>query len=166
MTPIDDFSLESSRESLPEDVSRTRSRLRYNDQLVGEIEGLLIDRQYRLPDGEYLIIADYDCPFEEALAISLLDSAFRTLDRRGIGGMYTTGSLRDVTIEDERTLRFSFFADDLWELEVLPSARWMPLTDLALAGWINPYEWVMQLSAESRSLRPRRLRLTRLAGGY
>lgn len=166
MTPVASFSLDPLPGSAPDDADRSRSRLRYDDRLVGEVEGLAIDRQYRMAGGEYVIIADYDCPFEEALAISLLDAKFRTLDLRVIGGMYTTGSLRDVTIEGERTLRFSFFADDLWELEVLPRARWMPSTDLALAGWINPHGLVTQFGTERRSLRSCRLRLKRFVSSY
>jgi hypothetical protein len=72
------------------------------------IDGATIERAFRLDDGRYLILLTDDVPYEEALRVYLLDQDGTVLDGIVLGSAYVTGSVQDVTIENDVTLAFSF----------------------------------------------------------
>lgn len=53
------------------------------------IPGYVLDAQYRC-GGRYLFVTSWDCLFEESLEVILTDEAFKLVERRSIGAMYTS----------------------------------------------------------------------------
>jgi hypothetical protein len=72
------------------------------------IAGATLERAFRLDDGRYLLFLTDDVPYEEALRVYLLDHDGAVLDGIILGSAYVTGSLQDVTIENDATIAFSF----------------------------------------------------------
>ncbi|WP_420137747.1 hypothetical protein [Sphingomonas sp.] len=78
------------------------------------IDAALLLAQYALPSGDILLILEEDCPYEEQLHIVLVRNV-AVADHIVIGGMYETGSYREIRIEGER-LNFSFGGEGVWTL--------------------------------------------------
>lgn len=104
-----------------------RSRLIVDRQLIGTaIPGYVLLRQYALPDG-YLLITDFDCPFEESICFALLNLKLQLVSHRTLGGMYTSYLLKRVQWQNERELVASFIDRSDWRLSIRP--------------WSVPYLW-------------------------
>ncbi|WP_326541860.1 hypothetical protein [Pseudorhodoferax sp.] len=73
--------------------------------------------------GFYLLFTTDDIPYEESLTITLLDGDLGTLDTAVLCGLYSTGSFALVGQDGERTVRFRFFGDTDWSVEVLAQPR-------------------------------------------
>lgn len=87
------------------------------------IDGAVLEALYQLDDGHLIVSSDGDA-FEECMHLTLGDSAFTPREVIHIGGAYQTGSFRSREVGPGPRLRFSFFSDDAWNLEVLPQPRW------------------------------------------
>jgi hypothetical protein len=140
--------------------STETSELLFDGQVVGQVDGLLIEQQFKIDTG-FLLFNTHDCPYEEALSISYLNSTFEILDNRLLYGYYSTGTLRDVRVCDKNRVQFSFFAEDLWELTVFPHPRFTP-SQWGLAGYVHPYFLISSLM-DGRSFKRRHLKLKMLA---
>jgi hypothetical protein len=80
-----------------------RSRLlREGTPLPVTLPGYDLLRQYETVDG-YLFVTDYDCPFEEKINFILVGKGCkRILSERGLGAMYASYYLNDLSWQDER----------------------------------------------------------------
>jgi hypothetical protein len=105
MTRIDRFSLETHEG--PYEKWPLRSRLFLDGQPTDvRLPGYQLLDQFETPDG-YILITDYDCPFEEATNFALVSKSLRLQSCRTIGWMYETYILERIEWQDE--LRFIAF---------------------------------------------------------
>lgn len=88
------------------------------------VPGYTLLRQFALADG-YLLITDFDCPFEESTCFVLLDPQFKVRSQRTLGGMYASYLLKRVRWLDERQLIASFVDQGDWLM--------------AIRSWSMPY---------------------------
>jgi hypothetical protein len=65
-----------------------------------------------------------DTPFEEMLAIHLLDDKGKLLDSARIGGPYTTGSFSNLQLDPPATVHFRFIDDGDWSVRMLETAQY------------------------------------------
>lgn len=103
------FALE--RHSGPYERWPSRSRLLVDGRATAtRVAGHTLLHQYELDDG-YLLVTDYDCPFEEVTAFTLLDPGLRVVAERKVGWMYNTFLLTSLCWLDGRRLIASFGDD-------------------------------------------------------
>ena len=81
------------------------------------VSGYSLLHQFELPDG-YLLVTDYDCPFEEATDFVLLSRDLRVLTRRSIGGAYCSFLLDKLEWVDEYGLIATFHENDRWKISI------------------------------------------------
>lgn len=118
MNPVDRFSIETH--AGPYESWPRRSRV-----LVGGrpadvmVSGYTLLRQFETRAG-YLLVTDYDCPFEEAVTFSLLSKDLgKVLAQRTVGAMYGSYWLDDVTWTDERRFTATFVdVEGRWEFAI------------------------------------------------
>jgi hypothetical protein len=81
------------------------------------LDGVILEQQLRVAGG-YLLFLTEDSPFEEALHIYFLDDDKRVVDGLELSAPYASGLLRDVAVDGDDAVSFSFFGDDRWRVEV------------------------------------------------
>ena len=108
--------------------------LLFNDRAVMRLPARLVEAQFQLADGGYLIFATQDSPYEEQLTILCLDADFRERDRASIGQPYTPGLLQDVTPTGADRISFRFARPAPWSLEISPRRR---LLGLGGVKWLH-----------------------------
>lgn len=87
------------------------------------VSGCMLKAAVRCARGWLLFVTD-DTPFEEMLAIHLLDDKGKLLDSARIGGPYTTGSFSDLHLDPPATVHFRFIDDVDWSVRVLETAQY------------------------------------------
>ncbi|MBM7112981.1 hypothetical protein [Archangium primigenium] len=111
MTPVAVFSLQSGH-------------LRHDGRETGlRVSAALLEAQFRLPSGLFLLFLTDDCPYEERLQILLLDARFQLLDGLSVGWIYTPGILSGLEPLGPHALRFDFFTDRPLRVSVHPEGR-------------------------------------------
>jgi len=127
---IDDFTLSCPDEALSSESlwhDRIQSNLGYRGSNTGyTIKGYRIDNQFQLGD-EYVILTNWDCPYEESTEIALLDRTFKPLATRTIGVMYSTFILQGVEIADSGTLLLDYGEGVCYRLTVRDRSGWRSL---------------------------------------
>jgi hypothetical protein len=109
VSPTARFALE--RHAGPYERWPSRSRLFVDGRATAtRMAGYSLLHQYELDDG-WLLVTDYDCPFEEVTAFTLLDPELRIVAERKIGWMYNTFLLTGLRWLDGRRLIASFGDD-------------------------------------------------------
>jgi hypothetical protein len=86
------------------------------------VSGHVLEAQFRL-DNKYLILVTDGSPLEEVLHFHLLDAELRPVDKVSLGRMYNAGIVKDLEPTSANTLTFSFFGDEVWQLEMLAGRR-------------------------------------------
>ncbi len=134
MEAVDRFRIE------PEGGESLRSRLIDSEGHSVEVEGTVLEGQFRCSKG-YLVIASDGIPFEEALHFYLVGSGGDLLDGISLGQAYHAGILRDAAAGQD-TLDFSFFGDERWRLSIRKSRDSVMLpnpwaTVRSLSGWLR-----------------------------
>lgn len=93
------------------------------------LKGTLIEAQYQLDDGRYLLFITDDVPYEETLRIFLIASNAEVLDSLEFGGYLDNGTLEDLNIVGEQTIEFNFIHKKRCRLTVESDSGWKkPLT--------------------------------------
>ncbi|MGI4797129.1 MAG: hypothetical protein ACRYG8_24365 [Janthinobacterium lividum] len=119
----------------PEHVSVRR--LLYDGRGVADLEGVDVAGHFQVDGVGWLVITDFDCPFEEAVRVYLLDEGFRVLETLRFGRPYVPGMVQDVRRTGPRSVAFTFPGPELvHEVEVQPrqtgwswnKTRWLLLT--------------------------------------
>ena len=77
------------------------------------IPGYTLLHQFKTSLG-YLLITDFDCPFEEATSFSLLDFTNKLISDRTLRVPYGSFNLERVDWKDDTTVEIVFFDDDRW----------------------------------------------------
>jgi len=83
----------------------------------------VLEAQFAL-GGEALLFLTQDVPFEEALAICLIDAQLRLAEQVTLGAPYTTGHLHDLRIDGRDRLSFRFFGGAPYRLRIAPRPCW------------------------------------------
>ena len=99
-----------------------RSDLIFNGTSTLQVEGQIIEAQFRCARG-YLVITSDGNPYEEMIHFYLLDSEGGLLDEVSLGQIYHSGTLRDIALKSDDQLEFSFFGTERWCLLILGEAR-------------------------------------------
>lgn len=137
MQPITDYRLaQPPGESAPRPL---RTPLLYSDgrETGCKVPGFVLLHQFRV-GVETLLITDWDCPYEEATEVMLLDATHRQVARRSFGAMYSSWALRQVEVVDARRLRLDFYGGPSLRVAVRDAAPW----------W-SPAAWRSRLAVES-----------------
>ncbi|MBX9348465.1 hypothetical protein [Chromobacterium piscinae] len=114
MEPINDFILEP----LAEHLDQIHSWLWMNGKRTSTwLKGLSLLHQFRFADG-YLLISDFDCPFEEVTVFTLLDLRLRKVCSRSIGAMYSSFLLSGIEWRSPCHALLDFGGGDYWELNI------------------------------------------------
>jgi hypothetical protein len=91
------------------------------------VPGYALLHQFEIPDG-YVLVTDFDCPYEEATSFILLSRGMELLAKRSFGAMYCTFLLDTLTWMDARHLCATFHGGDRWRIRILnpdlPLMRW------------------------------------------
>jgi len=121
---IDLFSLQSL--AGPYDQSPVKSRLLCEGRDTGiAIQGLGLDFQFQTP-GFYVLFANWSCPFEESIEITLLDRNLERVAHRSISRDYGSIYLESVEVLGSGRLRLCCADGQDYQLN-LPTSR-LPLT--------------------------------------
>lgn len=126
MKPIRRFSLE--QHDGPYESWPTRSRL-IDAGVITEtrVPGYNLLHQFELNVG-FLLVTDYDCPFEEATTFVLTGPDLRVLDTHTFGAPYASFLLDRIEVLDDRSVRAVFYDEDTWRISVhRPALRFMRL---------------------------------------
>ena len=83
------------------------------------IRGRQLEYQAAVDDYFVLLLTD-NIPFEETLIVELLGPHLERWDHVELGAPYQPGMLRDISIVGERTIWFTMFGNDRWELTAQP----------------------------------------------
>lgn len=97
------------------------SRLVCNEGLTVEVQGRILEAQFRCSLG-YLVILSDGNPYEEMIHFYLLNDSGEILDGLSLGQIYHSGILRDL-VSSENQLEFSFFGKERWQLRVMDRPR-------------------------------------------
>ncbi len=83
------------------------------------IPGYSLLHQFKFEIG-YLLVTDYDCPFEEATSFILLGLSNELLSHRTLAVPYGSFNLEQIDWIDEFSAEVIFWEDDRWLLTLRP----------------------------------------------
>ena len=110
MKPINRFSLQ--QHDGPYEKWPLRSRLSLDGKPIGvSLPGYTLLQQFETSSG-YILVTDYDCPFEEITNFALISKQLRLQSCRWLGWMYETFLLERIEWIDDRTFT-AFFHGNL-----------------------------------------------------
>jgi hypothetical protein len=117
MKPINRFALE--KHDGPYEKWPLRSRLSLDGTPTDLfLPGYALWHQFETPGG-YILVTDYDCPYEEITNFALFSKDFRLNSCRWLGWMYETFLLERIDWIDERTfIAFIGGSDHYWRLSI------------------------------------------------
>jgi len=118
MHALEEFSLR------PLTLSTPKGQLLRRELALAEVDGAVLEAQYRCSHGYLIVSADGD-PDEELLHLHLMSTTFEALDHVSLGQAYNPGDFHRPIIKQADVLEFSFFAEERWRLTVLPSPKRM-----------------------------------------
>jgi hypothetical protein len=96
----------------------TSSRLVVDGRLTElRLPGFQLLQQFEIPDG-FIVITDYDCPFEEITNFVLLSKRLRKLSCRWLGAPYYSSALDRLEWIDERGFTAFMCDGSIWRLSV------------------------------------------------
>lgn len=82
------------------------------------LPGYQILHQFQLSSGEYLLIADWDCPFEEATEVLLLSAELAIIARHSFGVPYGSFNLEALQVIDDANLTLTFYQNDCKQVTI------------------------------------------------
>jgi Domain of unknown function (DUF4166) len=123
MQSINEFSLQIH--SGPYEKWPTKSFLyRHGEATKTRLAGYTLLHQFALNE-HYLLISDFDCPFEEATVFSLLDQALKIVATRTFSAPYSSWFLTKLELADSTRLIAYFGEEEVWEIEARkPNWQW------------------------------------------
>jgi hypothetical protein len=83
------------------------------------LPGYQLLHQFQLISGEYLLIADGDCPFEEATEVLLLNADLTLAARHTFSVPYGSFNLDDLQVIDDANLKLTFYDGDCRQVTIL-----------------------------------------------
>jgi hypothetical protein len=134
MQPIEQFRL-----GYVDSEKQTAELLDLSGAKVALLEGSVLEAQFLVSDGGYLLVTSDEDPFEGCLHICLLDDKFEAIDGMRLGSSYHPGTFRDRGHGPGDTLQFSFFADEIWQLDITAGFRLTFARPLGPARYTSPF---------------------------
>ncbi|RQS18474.1 hypothetical protein DIE03_35905 [Burkholderia sp. Bp8992] len=118
MKAVDRFALETHDGPYETWPSRTRVLVDGVCSALA-VSGYVLLRQFETP-AAYLLVTDYDCPFEEAVTFTLVSKeSLKVRARRTVGAMYASCHLDDLIWADDRHFSATFVAiDGRWDFTI------------------------------------------------
>ncbi len=104
-------------------IDDTSSMLIFDSREISVINGEVIEAQFKTENGQYLLIASDNCPYEEGINIYLLSSDKDVLDHVTIAQNYTSGQFEGLEIMDDSTIKFSFIREEKFKLNIFPNGK-------------------------------------------
>lgn len=136
--PLTEDQAEQNRFALAElPNSQTKRTLLFRGQPVAQVKGLELKAHFLVPDIGWLIVTDFDCPYEELAFIHLLGKDFKILDSIKLGRIGCAGFFMDMKQSDPQAFVFEFPGEGDWhKLSVEPrttgfifkKTRWLNVT--------------------------------------
>jgi hypothetical protein len=114
VTPVEEF-----RPGRIDHEAQTVQLLDAHGTVVTSVDGVALEAQFAV-DGGHLVVTTDEDPFEGSLHFTLLDGQRERVDVLGLGLPYRAGTFRLHTAGPDESLRFSFFGQEVWRLEVSP----------------------------------------------
>ena len=96
------------------------------------IPGFQLLHQFQLQSGDYLLITDWDCMFEEATEFLLISNDFKISARKTLGAPYASFLLDTVEILNSNQLKVTIFENDYFLLTIKPPNLLTRATSLSL----------------------------------
>ncbi|WP_193098733.1 hypothetical protein [Burkholderia sp. Z1] len=118
MKPVERFTLETH--DGPYEAWPSRTHVLVDDVRCGlAISGYVLLRQFETP-AAYLLVTDYDCPFEEAVTFTLVSKdPLKVCAQRTVGAMYASCHLDDISWADDRHFSATFVGiDGRWDFTI------------------------------------------------
>jgi hypothetical protein len=81
--------------------------------------GFQLLHQFELSSGEFLLISDWDCPFEEATEVLLLNADLILAARHTFSVPYGSFNLEDLQLIDDANLKLIFYDNDCRQVTIL-----------------------------------------------
>jgi len=107
------------------------------------VPGYRLLHQFQTSANDYLLICDWDCPFEEATEIILLDSQFKVVGVRSLGVPYGSFSLNEALVLDDVNLKLTFFRDEHWQVTITPQN--LPCLYFSSRSWLPTFRTRIRL---------------------
>ncbi|MCP1676414.1 hypothetical protein J2T57_003575 [Natronocella acetinitrilica] len=86
----------------------------------GQLEGAVLEAAVQADSGMYLLFLTDDVPHEDFLHVHLLSAEGDLLDSASLGYPYATGTFSLLELEPPDRIRFGFFGETDWIVELLP----------------------------------------------
>lgn len=103
----------------PFDDGMPQSELVLDQKPTGKIiEGAVLEAAIRWQEFLLIFVTD-NITHEEALRIYLLDAGLEVVDSAWMGAMYATGVFSLIQLQAPNSIRFLFFGDTEWTVELL-----------------------------------------------
>jgi hypothetical protein len=83
------------------------------------LPGYQLLHQFQLSSGEFLLITDWDCPFEEATEVLLLSTDLALIARHTFAVPYGSFNLEAIQVIDDANLKLTFYQNDCWQVTIL-----------------------------------------------
>lgn len=95
------------------------------------LAGAVLEAAFDADGRRYLVFTSDDIPYEDSLHVHLLDEQLQLLDSASLSAMYSTGAFQLIGAEPPNAVRFRFFGDTDWTVELLDSAamRWPVISE-------------------------------------
>lgn len=104
-------------------TGENKSKLILNGHELIDIDGVVLEAQFSLNRGQYLIFTTDGCPFEEGLHLMLLDQSYRILDQINISQEYNSGQLDGFEIVSNAILEFSFLSKNKTKVVIFSEGK-------------------------------------------
>ena len=144
MKPIEQFSL-----GLVDAEKQTAELMDLSGRKVTTLDGVVLEAQFLVTGGGYLVVTSDEDPFEGCLHMCLLDDKFKKIDGMRLGVSYRPGTFRAHGHGPGESLQFSFFADEIWHLEIAPRSRLVLIRPLGPVRYTSPFYKGHRLSLRS-----------------
>ena len=140
MKPITRFALE--KHDGPYETWPLRSRLSLDGRPTDiSLPGYTLLHQFEASNG-YILVTDYDCPFEEITNFALISKQLRLQSCRWLGWMYETFLLERIEWIDDRTFTAFFCGNLCCRLTVILGDPVHPAPSEAPVGQVrNTQRW-------------------------
>lgn len=125
--PAERLGLRPLAAGTPSDTSAPSVQLHFDGRPAAQaLPGARLEAAFDcagLGDAQLLLFLSDDVPFEDFLHLHLLDAELALLDSVSLGAPYSTGRFALLGEPTDRTLRFRFFGQADWTLQLLDQAE-------------------------------------------
>lgn len=79
--------------------------LTFDDVEIPSVDAKLLEGQFELSDGSFLVIMTEDCPYEESMTVILFGFDLKQQDRLVFGAAYTSFVIKQCLVHGESEVR-------------------------------------------------------------